>query len=875
VPSWKRERVHRRNGFLIDSLHLLVLCCFAIAQPLFDLLSRHAEFFIARHSEPTDILLLVLFLCLCPPLFLILVEGVSGLFGWQVRRMVHGLLVASLVACILLPALKQVGGVPGTLLIMGATLLGAIAALSYLRFPPVQLFVTVLAPAVVIFPGLLLFYSPVSRVVFVQTTATDGADIAAETTTPVVMVVFDEFPVYALMDEHRQIDAIRYPNFAALAREATWFRNATTVSDFTIVAVPALLTGNYPDGFRFPTAVDHPHSLFTLLGKRYAVQGFESRTQLCPHRLCGNQRAQEHLTSRLGSLLSDLFVVYLHILLPIDMSASLPPVTQDWLHFTANTAHVTDDQKEGNWLGEWLKGTVRDLPLLHPQDRYQHFQQFLETIPAAQEPTFYFLHTLLPHVPFIYLPSGKIYNTDTHLEGLRLEQGEHWGVDEGAVIQAYQRYLLQVGFVDTLLGQLIARLKTVGLYDRSLLVITADHGVSFRPNDARRAITESNYCDIMPVPLFIKAPYQREGVMSDRNVEAIDVLPTIADILGIRLPWPTDGRSVLIPALSERPEKVMFSGQGAQKRRLAFGPTIEAECDTLEQQLAVFGSGTTHDGLFQIGPYPALVGKRPAEIGVTGEGGVEVEIEQAHIYERVDLQSPFVPAYVRGRVVRNDRTTNPLDLAIAVNGTVQAVTQAVRRKGGELRFSTVVPESAFQTGENTVEVFVVTQKGQSSHLQFTRRTRGVAYTFVAADGEEMLVAPDRTAIHLVPHALRGHVDAVIVAGDFVEFRGWGADVTNAALPEAIVIFANGEFRYAGRPNLARPDVADFFDNAALQESGFSYTLPRQLLGDGDTVEVRVFAVSEHGVASELIYPPEYQWGKKPHNVFSPQVSAKR
>ncbi len=868
--------VNRRGNFLTDSLHLFVLCSFAIAQPLFDLLSRHAEFFVARNSEPRDIMLLVLFLCFCPPLLLIFVEGVSGFLGQQVRRGVHGLLVAILVACILLPALQQVGGVPGALLIVGAVLLGAMAALSYLRFSPLQLFVTVLSPAVVIFPGLLLFYSPVSRVVFVQTTAIDDVDIVVETAAPVVMVVFDEFPVYALMDEHRQIDPIRYPNFAALAREATWFRNATTVSDFTIVAVPALLTGNYPDGFRLPTAVDYPYSLFTMLGQRYAVRGVESRTQLCPHRLCGDHTVQERLTSRLGSLLSDLFVVYLHILLPADVSTRLPPVTQDWLHFTANAAHVTADQKEGNLLGEWLKGVVRDLPLSHPQDRYQHFQQFLEMIPAAQEPAFYFLHTLLPHVPFIYLPSGKIYNTDTHLEGLRLEQKEQWGDDESAVIQAYQRYLLQVGFVDTLLGQLIAHLKAVGLYDRSLLVITADHGVSFRPNDARRVITESNYCDIMPVPLFIKAPYQREGVMSDRNVEAVDVLPTIADILGIRLPWAIDGRSALDSTLSERPEKVIFSGQGSQKRRLAFGPTLDAECHTLEQQIAVFGSGTTRGGLFHIGPYPALIGKRPAEIGVTGEGGVVVDIEQANSYARVDLQSPFVPAYVRGRVVRDDGTPNPLDLAIAVNGTVHAVTQAVQNERDELKFSAVVPETAFRTGENTVEVFVIAQNGPSPRLQFTRNTRGVAYALVAADGrdEEMLVAPDGTAIRLMPH-VRGHVDAVIVAGDFVELRGWGADVKNVTKPEAIVIFANGEFRYAGRPNLARPDVADFFGTAALQESGFSYTLPRQLFGGGDNVEVRVFAVSEHGVASELIYPKEYRWGKKPRDVFSPLLSAER
>ena len=42
--------------FLIDALDLLVLCCLAIAQPIFDLLGKNAEFLAARNSDATDIL---------------------------------------------------------------------------------------------------------------------------------------------------------------------------------------------------------------------------------------------------------------------------------------------------------------------------------------------------------------------------------------------------------------------------------------------------------------------------------------------------------------------------------------------------------------------------------------------------------------------------------------------------------------------------------------------------------------------------------------------------------------------------------------------------------------------------------------------------
>ena len=137
-------------------------------------------------------------------------------------------------------------------------------------------------------------------------------------------------------------------------------------------------------------------------------------------------------------------------------------------------------------------------------DRPQVFHNFLRTIQPTQQPTLFYLHSLLPHAHYSYLPSGQVYSLDYGLNGLTKET---WSGDEWATTQSYQRYLLQVGFVDTLVGQLIARLKAADLYEKSLIVVTADHGVSFRPHDNRRSITKTNFADIMAVPLFIKAPF--------------------------------------------------------------------------------------------------------------------------------------------------------------------------------------------------------------------------------------------------------------------------------------------------------------------------------------------------------------------------------
>src|SRR5205814_10606123 len=119
---------------------------------------------------------------------------------------------------------------------------------------------------------------------------------------PVVFLLFDEFPTISLEDASGDIDAGRFPNFARLAKSSLWFRNMTTVASSTTVAVPALLTGQYPKKGSLPVYQDHPNNLFTLLGKRYRLNVVETQTSLCPTSLC--KRKQPSAETRLSSLWS-------------------------------------------------------------------------------------------------------------------------------------------------------------------------------------------------------------------------------------------------------------------------------------------------------------------------------------------------------------------------------------------------------------------------------------------------------------------------------------------------------------------------------------------------------------------------------------------
>jgi hypothetical protein len=844
----------RKQGweFLIDVSHLFVLCSFAFAQPLFDILSRNAEFFVVRRSEPLDVILLILVLCVLIPTLLAFLELVGGLLGHRVRKWVHGFLVAVLMGIIILPALKHISSLPGTVLLAIAGVIGLGAAIAYLRLRPVRMFVTVLLPVMLIFPVFFVFNSPVWKVVFPDKNLVINT-ISVKEPPPIVFIVFDEFPVTSLMDERRQIDPIRYPNFAALAQDATWFRNATTVSENTTYAVPAMLTGRYPDPTLLPTISDHPDNIFTLLAGIYKLKVFGAITALCPAELC--ERTQRSLVRRMNSLFSDLSLVYLHLILPEGLGASLPSVSHNWMDFGGGMRGARKG-KEGTLLQRFRKSQV-----VHQEgDRLLQFTEVIAAVEATEQPTFYFMHSLLPHIPYNYLPSGKIYGSDSDVP--RGVSRETWTGDEWDVIQGYQRHLLQVGFVDTLLGKLLGRLKEVGMYDRSLIVVTSDHGASFQRGDSRRVLTRTNFQDIMSVPLFIKAPNQRQGVISDRNVEIIDIAPSIADILGITLRWPVDGHSALDPSVPERKAKVIFYKE-AKERMVFDSEALDRKDVTLRRKLTLFGSGTKSLGLFAAGPYGDLVGRPVTTIDIREEPNITAEVNGTNLFADVDLKDEFIPAMITGRVKTNLDDAKWLNLAIAINGTIQAVTRTSVLDKGRGTWSAVVDEASFHLGQNDVDVFLVSASEGTRVLLQAGRAAGLNYVLIQTDqgGHELITSSAGAPIPVIPSAMEGHVELAEIMKNGARFSGWAADIKNSEPPRSIVVFVNGKVAYSGSTFIERPDVVKHYKKRGVLQAGFRYAIPSHLFGGLEHPEVRLFAISNNGLASELHYPKGYKWAK--------------
>ena len=511
---------------------LLAASGFALAQPLFDLLGKNAEFFAVRGSTPGDIVLFALVVTFVPALVLLAIEVVVSVVSEPAGYALHLAFLAFLGAVFGVQVLKRTGVDGTTVLIAGAVAIGLGLALAVWKLPAARSFLTVLAAAPLVFLALFLLHSPTSKLVISSGTA-EAAAIRTRATTPIVFLLLDEFPVIDLQQADGGIDAKRFPNFARLAASSTWYRNTTTVSASTTVAVPAILTGQKPKRGALPIFRDHPNNLFTLLGKRYRMVVHESQTRLCPQRLCKQKTADTG--SRLSSLYSDVRVVYLHLIAPPELEQRLPVIDESWGNFGSGSSEeaapaVTDSNVPPKVdLDTFYLSRVRD------------FRRFVASFrkPGSGPPTLYFLHDLLPHTPWLYFPDGRARAvSSTNAPG---RNGERWFNGQLAT-QAWQRHLLQVGYTDRLLGTFIARLHKVGLWDKALVIVTPDHGISFRGGDLRRRPTHENLAELGFTPLFVKYPGQSEAqVVDSRHVTTLDILPTIADVLGITIPWHIGG----------------------------------------------------------------------------------------------------------------------------------------------------------------------------------------------------------------------------------------------------------------------------------------------------------------------------------------------
>jgi hypothetical protein len=673
-------------------LNLAVLWTFAVAQPLFDLLKDNPEFFAARGSSGFDIISFSVLLVVLPPALLLAIELLAGLAGATARRLVHLVLLGGLVTLIAAQALKKAFDASDPVLIVLSIAIGAGLALLWLRAEPVRSFLNVLAPVPIVFLALFLFSGSISELAFPEDAK--ARTIGGVTQSEIVVVLLDELPTNTLVDAQGKLDTERFPGFGELAENATWFENAYTVYDSTERAQPAIMDGNLPEEDNQPISGDHPNSIFTLFGKTHRMNVSEEATTVCSREVCEDERLDESYPDRMSSMTEDLGLVWLHVVAPPDIESELTSVSENW----GNFGGAAEEEAAGPT--QDLGPRARAVRAKLNGGRPVRFQEWIDSIRPGRRPAVNFKHTLLPHVPWQYLPSGRRYRRQPNdvIPGLSNFAYE----DQGQLDVLFQRHMLQTEFTDLQLQRLWDKLKAEGMWDDSLIVVAADHGVAFpKDNVQRRRLTRETAAEIAPVPLFIKAPGQQRGEVDDAYVETIDILPTVFDILNLDPKVEMDGRSAFSDEVQSRDELRFLIRNSFEVLRI---PADEFEAErqvVIDRNQRLVGSGADGPARpFQLGPNQELIGKPAAAAGEP----LDVELSYASEYRNVDPATGYVPAHVVAEVNGPDRQRR--DIAVAVNGTIVAVGstfELAEGEDGEL-VSVMVPETAFRKGSNEVQV---------------------------------------------------------------------------------------------------------------------------------------------------------------------------
>lgn len=681
----RRVRGHELHSLVGKrTLIILGLTAIAVTQPVLGLFGSNAEFFVAGSYTTTQIVLFALFVAVVPAAAFVILTTVGLLIDRRVGFIAFVGAVGILATAFGLVLMHSLHVDGFWLTSLGAIAFAACGVYLMSRFRTVQLFLSYLAAANLLFVGSFLFMSPASELVAGAHSVGDIGEVnVPEPPGPVVVIVFDELPVTTLMRADGTINEERYPNFADLANVSTWFRNASSHYPKTHLAVPSILTGRLSDDDALPTYFDYPRNLFTLLGSSLPIQRYESLTNMCPPPTC-----QPPNPLPLSQALKDASLVYGHRVLPGSLRDELPAIDDSWGDFDGDDTRLAGADANNPMPFERWRNLDADIK--SPLGQAAQMSRQIEAVDG--DPALHFVHVGLPHVPWQLSPSGMGNSYEGPLTQAPMEGSDPFDVRIG-----YQLHSLQAGAVDALVGQLLVRLRSLPTWDDTTLVVTADHGINFTaPDLGRDVVTDGNRDEVLRVPLFIKAPGQTDGLTRDGGAQTIDILPSLIDLLDIEVDdtWTFDGHS-------------LFDGSSA---------TVEPEVPRgVDDAISVatrfaeqFPHGDDWIGLAAVGDNGDLVGQSVDHLTVADPRALTAVLD--HADQLSDLPTDQTVPFVVTGSISSPSGDEPPELLVAVNGRLAGVAGGYEQHDGRWAFEAFVGD-VYRDGTNTVDLYEVERRG--------------------------------------------------------------------------------------------------------------------------------------------------------------------
>lgn len=378
------------------------------------------------------------------------------------------------------------------------------------------------------------------------------------------------------------------PNINQLASEGMTFRRTYSQVAVCAPSRASLMTGLRPDS----TRVWH-------LGDKFR--------EIAPDAVTMPQYFSKHgyYTVNLGKIF--------HNYMPDSVSWDEPDLRpsrylrEDWLNRDGETFYISEEVNQSQarkrdsllkirpvrYADGWNTGPAWEAADVHDTMYYDGAQtelakKTLTRLAKMDQPFYMGMGFFRPHLPFavpkkywdyykadeIPLPqnpnlseNAPIYAMNSMYE-LRGYDGFHaighptsnYQMSEDTMRILRHGYYASVSYVDELIGQLVAHLKEVGLYENTIIILWGDHGWKLGDHHSWGKMT--NYNIDLHVPMIIRYPNQENrGAQTQGITELIDMFPSLCELAGIDAPSYMQGTS-FVPLIQNpnRPwKKAAFS----------------------------------------------------------------------------------------------------------------------------------------------------------------------------------------------------------------------------------------------------------------------------------------------------------------------------
>jgi arylsulfatase A-like enzyme len=330
------------------------------------------------------------------------------------------------------------------------------------------------------------------------------------------------------------------PHLEQLAQQATVYTNAVSAADWTLPSHASIFTGVYPSWHGARNYAVDPHVIQPLDGSFQTLASILSERGIFTAGVAANKA---FLSPEWG--LGRGFQSF-NVQAPVEVMSQM---------YTYNLR-----QGIRRLLSCFTDTGSFDTLYRSADDVNVDVISTMEDRRVRERSFFLFVNYMDAHAPFIAsvpkgasLPSG--HGAPQLMEHMKLAKDMLDGVGdypERARKLTVERYDVGIAAEDEAVGDLLAWLKRRDLFDRALIIVTADHGESFGEH---KLVNHGfgTYQDQVHVPLVIKFPGQKRPQTVTELVSHVDLLPTVLATVGISAPDHIQGMSLVNgAALSDR-----------------------------------------------------------------------------------------------------------------------------------------------------------------------------------------------------------------------------------------------------------------------------------------------------------------------------------